>query len=406
MEQRLPKQKIELKLHEMAFSGILGEYCKFIEDKTEADSAAILVQALTIFGNLVGPSPHIRVGADLHKAKLYALIVGKSSKARKGTSLGLAKLLFSDVEPTWHRQCIRSGLSSGEGLIYHLRDQEDSPADRRLFIEETEFASVLKNMERSGNILSAVMRNAWDNNPLSSLTKNTPNCYATNTHISIVGHITLSELQKIRNTADKDNGFSNRFLYIFSERRKLLPLGAEIPIDELSFFRDNILESIQFGQALNELFLAPEAQEYWVHVYPELAKDRFGTLGSFLSRAESQVLRIGLIYSLIDRSSQIRVDHLEAARAIWDYCENTVKLLFETDTGLPYIDKLIRILKQTPGGLTRTQIHHLVFQGNKKKEDVDYVLSHIESKNLAYKKIIKSNSKGRDTEIWLARDLL
>ena len=57
--------------------------------------------------------------------------------------------------------------------------------DKRLLIVESEFASALTVMARDGNILSAVMRQAWDDGNLSPLTRNNP-IKATKVHINSV----------------------------------------------------------------------------------------------------------------------------------------------------------------------------------------------------------------------------
>jgi hypothetical protein len=48
-----------------AFSGLAGEVVRAIENDTEGEPAALLVQLLVAFGNLVGRGPHWRVGGTL-----------------------------------------------------------------------------------------------------------------------------------------------------------------------------------------------------------------------------------------------------------------------------------------------------------------------------------------------------
>ena len=43
--------------------------------------------------------------------------------------------------------------------------------------------------------------------------------------------------------------------------------------------------------------------------------------GAVTGRAEAQVMRISAIYALLDKSRLIRREHLEAAIALWEYCE-------------------------------------------------------------------------------------
>ena len=97
--------------------------------------------------------------------------------------------------------------------------------DKRLLVIESEFANVLKQIERQGNTLSVVGRQAWDGTTLGIMTKNSP-AKATDPHISIIGHITTEELKRCLSTTESANGFGNRFLWVAVKRSKLLPEGG------------------------------------------------------------------------------------------------------------------------------------------------------------------------------------
>src|SRR5258707_84819 len=62
-------------------------------------------------------------------------------------------------------------------------------SDKRRLVTETELSQALKTIARTGNILSDVIRNAWDGRPLRTLTKHSPT-RADTSHISIIGHTT------------------------------------------------------------------------------------------------------------------------------------------------------------------------------------------------------------------------
>jgi hypothetical protein len=50
------------------------------------------------------------------------VLVGKSSRGRKGTAEGRVRQLMQYVDEDWVRDRKQSGLSSGEGLIWAARD--------------------------------------------------------------------------------------------------------------------------------------------------------------------------------------------------------------------------------------------------------------------------------------------
>ena len=180
---------------EEAFHGLAGRIVRTIEPASEADPAALLVQGLVAFGNVIGRFAHFAVEGDVHRGNEFVVIVGKTSKVRKGTSFGRINRLFEEAEAQWAAERIQTGLSSGEGLIWAVRDptmkrervkERNKPvqyeeveadpgvADKRLLVYEPEFANVLKQTERQGNTLSAILRVAWDGRDLRSMTKNSP----------------------------------------------------------------------------------------------------------------------------------------------------------------------------------------------------------------------------------------
>jgi len=222
-------------LAEEAFYGLAGEIVRTIEPHTEADPAALLMQLLVAFGNIIGHEPHFRTEKDRHGLNLFTVLVGATSKARKGISWGHIKELAAIADEQWSEGCIQTGLSSGEGLIYAVRDPTNNDpgvSEKRLFVIEQEFASTLRMLTRDGNTLSPTLRLAWDGNTLQILTKQSP-CRATGAHISLVAHVTRNELRRELTSTDMGNGFANRFLWVCVRRSKALPDGGCAPEAEL-----------------------------------------------------------------------------------------------------------------------------------------------------------------------------
>src|SRR5262245_60818619 len=164
-----------------AFFGLPGRIVDAIDPYTEAHPAAILSNTMVMFGNVIGRGAYFRVEFTNHHTNFFIGQAGRTSKGRKGTGNSTPKRMLSDVDPHWAKNCTKSGLSSGEGLIYNIRDSRtihgiDDPGvtDKRLMLTEEEFAQALKMMAREGNILSPTLRDAWDGKDLQPLTKSDP----------------------------------------------------------------------------------------------------------------------------------------------------------------------------------------------------------------------------------------
>ena len=109
-----------------AFYGLAGDFVRLVEPHSEADPAALLIQFLVQFGNVIGRSAHFSVGADKHYTNIFSVLVGTTSKGRKGTSEGVVRSLLQPADPDWQKNRVMSGLASGEGLIWQVRDAIES----------------------------------------------------------------------------------------------------------------------------------------------------------------------------------------------------------------------------------------------------------------------------------------
>ena len=202
-------------LDRAAYHGLAGEVVDLFTPHTEAHPVALLVSFLAEVGALIGRGPHLTIDGAYHPLLFWPVLVGQSSKSRKGTAGKRIHNLISRAVPDWTRGAYKGNLSSGEGLVFAVRDPEykeevikekgrptgetisllvdKGVLDKRLFLVQSEFGSVLRVMSRDGNSLSGVLREAWDGEDLAPMTKGS-RIRATAPHIGIVGHVTRDEL--------------------------------------------------------------------------------------------------------------------------------------------------------------------------------------------------------------------
>lgn len=230
--------------------------------------------------------------------------------------------------------------------------------DKRLLVFEPEFAATLRVMGRDGNILSAVIRQAWDSDTLSGLAKNSPG-RATGAHISIIAHITKDELVRYLDGTEAANGFGNRFLWICVRRSKLLPEGGRISEVDFRPLMTKLADAVAMARQAGRLSFGEEVRRRWQEVYGSLSEGKPGMFGALVSRAEAQVVRLACIYALLDHTTLIRREHLEAALAVWHYAEASVHYIFGDASGDPIADQIWAALKNAPNGLSQTNIHDL-----------------------------------------------
>jgi hypothetical protein len=380
-----------------ALHGIAGAVVRTITPHTEADPAAILLQFLAAFGNLVGPAPHCMVESTRHGLNLFVVLVGDSGKGRKGTSWRQICRLFSEVDDPWLTHRVTTARLSASGLIHALRDEE-SPTDRRLLLLSEEFASALHVLGREKSHLSPLLRCAWDGGNLRTMDRHQP-LQATGTHISLVGHISQPELVQHLHRTDARNGFVNRCLWTCVGRSRTLPEGSSPGTDELSAIICDLRRSVEWAsRAADKPFCRDQsARNLWQSSYETLSESRPGLFGAATSRAEAQVLRLSAIYAALDCSSVIELPHLQAALAVWDYCSGSAALIFHASTGNAVLDRIRRALDETPEGLSRKEIRAL-FHGHVSSDRIDTALEQLSAQGLVSRQ--NSSGRGRPATRW------
>jgi hypothetical protein len=404
-------------MSDVAFHGLAGDIVRRIEPHTEADPSALLIHLLTEFGNASWRNPHAIADGARHGVNINIVCVVPTGKSRKGTALAHTKGMFRRVDEHWAKECVTSGLSSGEGLIYSVRDAvtkrvkqkggygieivDDGVADKRCMFVESELASTLRVMTRDGNTLSAIIRQAWDGDDvLRTAVKNSPNT-ATGAHISIIGHVTRDEVRRELTATDQANGFANRFLWLAVRRSKCLPEGGRIEDENLNDLVTRLHAAIQFARNAGEVTRSDGARELWHVVYPELSEGQPGLLGAITARAEAQVLRLSSIYALLDCSTTIEVEHHRAALALWNYCDRSARWIFQTATGDRRADRILFALQAAgTAGMTKTEISERVFHRNVSSDALADALCVLRKSKLAIWR--KESTGGAPCERWFA----
>ncbi len=380
----LPRTALPTEIDPAARHGVLGEFVEAVLPCTEASEAALLFTAIVAFGVLVGGKARMMIGADVHPGSTNGILVGQTSRGRKGTSLGYVLNVAGRSDESFITRML-TGLSSGEGVVHAVRDphgDDEGVEDKRLLIEEPEFASVLAATRREGNRLSPIIRNAWDRRRLGNLTKNPVT--ATDHHIGIIAHITEGELRTELRSVDISNGFANRFLFVCVNRSKLLPFPKQVDTDQLNSIV-TALAAIRIWANEEERVLtwAPASRDIWEAVYTgqhgaTLTRERPGPLGGVTSRAEAHTIRIATLYATLDRSPVVEARHLLAALAVIDYADESAAYLFGSESGSDEERKLLAALEASePHGLTRNEIREDVFHRNKSATFLDGLLQDV-----------------------------
>lgn len=379
----LPRLDLFPKLDPAAFYGPIGEFVTAIADQTEADPAGVLLNTLAAVGCMMGGNVGMMVNNRFQPPRLFVATVGETGIGRKGTAQDVTDSLISRVDPEFAANNVKSGLSTGEGLIFHVRDSvtrkvahrekgetvyedvtDEGVPDKRLHVVEDEFATVLKRMNDRASTVSPLVRSAYDGRKLGTLTRRDP-MTSTGAHIAMSVQVTPAELHECLQDVEHVNGFANRFLWAAVRQQTELPEGEFLSPAVLARAADRVRRTVSFARSLAGdaaiLRRDEEAKEYWAAIYKKLnAAQRevpSETFKGLLARGGTHILRLAGAFTLNDTTTTVRAPHFDAALAIWDFSVDSVKQIWGRRPERGALVKLVEAHVAAGRPLTRTEQH-------------------------------------------------
>jgi len=108
------------------------------------------------------------------------------------------------------------------------------------------------------------------------------------------------------------------------------------------------------------------------------------------------------VYALLDCSSVIRKEHLEAALALWQYCEDSARYIFGTATGDRVADKIYTaLLEANEKGLSRAELFDVCGHGTS-ADALTRATKVLAESGKARMKLEQTEGAKKQTERWFA----
>lgn len=375
-----------------AFYGLPGEVVTALSPHTEADPIALLLTYLTAFGAAVGRGPHALADGAEHPGRLFAVLVGDTAKARKGTSWQQVRRIYFAADARFTDERTLGGFGSGESIV----DAVANGNDHRLLVIEPEWARVLSVARREGSTLSALLREAWDGGRLAARSRQAGSIVADDAHVCMLGHVTVEELRAKLVDTEVSNGFANRHLFALVRRSQLLPSGGNFSDQDVAALGVRTNNALRHARTIGRIVRTPAAERYWNDRYYEMAADNpGGLLGSVIARDAAQVLRLSVLYALSSASASVDVPHLEAAWAVWKYCRESATFIFGSAIGKSVADRLLRALRAArPLGLDGREMDRALC-GHAKPGEIKAALALLQRKGFTRTQTVESGGRPR-----------
>ncbi len=411
------------------FPGLLREVIDACCTNNEAVPVAVAINTLVRLSSLIGPTVYLQIGDERRLLNEFVLMIGPTGLG-KGASNHGPKRIFKQVEQFLELNfqlqlqagkgngvgCYpllkvhTGGLSSGEGLAAALDDgnADDTRSrqitDKRMLAFEPEFANVMNMCQRSGNILSMVLRNAFDGSDIKPLTKR-DKVQVTNPYLCLIANITAGELASHEQSATmSNNGMLNRFLILWQQPVCEVPFPDPMDNDKTDQLAQKLSECILIARNKNHdthykkmpaaaraIKLDKGAIQYWTTHYGRLLNRPDCDQVMLLTRRHRlHAMLIASLLAILDHRLEIGVRDLTSALAWCEYSRRSVIYAFnslqEQNVAIrrhnlsSQLLNAIRDATQNNKPCTASDLYKW-FHGKLKREDLsgalEYLLNHI-----------------------------
>lgn len=407
--------------------GFAGDVGKAAAEGSESNPYAVAMDMLVMLSAEFGRDVFLPIGDRFHHPRLFGLHVGRSGRGRKGDALSLplrirnkARSVHANLDAGLFGQLHTGGLSSREGIVTLIHDgykvgKQEEPAidDKRLMVVESEFANILHQTKRDGNTLSAALRDAWDGADIKPLTKSAK-IGATDPHIALLGHVTPSELTGLMKSRELSNGFANRFLMFWAERDRLVPFPVHTPEQKITDLAYKFAGIVKFAKGSypetcnsRQAQLTDAAKAAYDGIYYDLCKSIDGGLiDGILERRAPILLRLALLFAITDKTLDIDVGHIGAAKAWIDYATESVRFIFESGEreakASETSDTARKILEfiRASGEVTKTKISTDLFKYHKTAAEINSALQFLLAESPPLIEIETKKGTGRPAKFY------
>ena len=154
-------------------------------------------------------------------------------------------------------------------------------------------------------------------------------------------------------------------------------------------------------KSIEEMRRDEEAKAHWKAIYGKLTNGQPGTLGAATNRGAPQVMRLSMVFALVDGSPIIQIRHQEAALALWNRCFQSAVKFFGSKIKNKHAQRIYDELKKRPKGMKRSEITVQIFKRNIHRDQLSAALLELTDLQLAYS--VEEATGGRDAQRWFVK---
>ena len=304
--------------------------------------------------------------------------IGKSRATNATLSLLRRSLPWEADDPggVYHIPSPGSAEALIDAFAKHESEDEDGEEVKKLvpvkgIIRFDELSTLMGRAERSGSAMKPTLMEFYDSyNPVTHKTRGHGEVTAENHFASAITTTQPRAIRELLTQTDADSGFVNRWIFAHGARKPPVAFGREelrldAAIRELqalfewgkSLAHSPARKVNEYGMYWTPIGMSREALELWSQFFHDVVtKTKENDQGNLLSRTDLAMKKIITLVAMNNQHTEIQLEDVENAIAMWDYLERSYKLLSQEIGVGVFEDCRLEVIKFIKGFKSRTKL--------------------------------------------------
>ncbi|MEU5878157.1 DUF3987 domain-containing protein [Spirillospora sp. NPDC047279] len=332
-------------IDETAFDNPFGDLAEALDPYCEGAKVGVMVTLMSAFSAYIGPEVRVETGRGTSPLACWFVLVGVSGKGRKGATARASMPVIKNGFKAWGAAHVIHGFqATGLGFMTTLTEHRSSS----LFVIEEEMDTFVANAKRDVKV-GVYLRKAWDGEAITHKTAKA-DMEVSNPHIGFIGHVQPKNWGAISGSKDATGGTYNRFLAVYVEKSKRVPVFGGPDTTEVVRAAAEQLQRLGFWARETQPVVkvpaevAARFEEHHRPVCEGLTEDN-EALSEMAERALAYMIRISALYALADRRTEITVEDLDSALALIKYSVDSVRYVLPETGGESLSQKILHALE-------------------------------------------------------------
>lgn len=356
------------------FDNFFGRIAMKNDPFLEAHPVGVMASLMGFASAVIDAGPRIVTREGSMPLSYWPILCGVTG-GYKGRATHAALLVMEAALEGFQDSFVQEGFDSGLGVISYMakRVNKDTGRPYPLVVIEEEMSKVIP-LTRRDTRLNQALTKLFDGKSLTYATGK-EELEVKRPHFAWIGHVQPRIFHQTRGSAASATGVWNRFMVLWVEKSKTLPMfqdveGYDLAVEESA---EELRRALSYARLCKGVRVPPHVAEVFEkhhRIKVEALKNQGEDIAEYAERVMAYFLRVSALYAIFDGRTTISERDMDSALALIEYSVDSLRFILSNSakfSGRTTLAQSIFRFVTAHGPCTYTYMTTRVGRGNSKQ---------------------------------------